>query len=240
MPIALEVIATSVDDALAAEQGGAARVELVRSLDRGGLTPPLALVDAVLAHVRDAGARDGPRDRAARGAEPGSARRVSSTRRAHRAAPRGWAGVRRAGGRTHRRGAARRRRRRGGPCPSRFIARSKTWSIPWPPWRRLGTSSGGRPRALRRGSRRPGPRGRNGWARWSGRAAAGLTDARWRRNHRRGPESLVAGAGADARCTSAGWCASRPRSTAASRPRASPPSSPACAISGPEPATSFL
>ena len=52
MPIALEVIATTVDDAVAAEQGGAARVELVRSLDRGGLSPPLELVDAVLAHVR--------------------------------------------------------------------------------------------------------------------------------------------------------------------------------------------
>lgn len=51
-PLALEVIATSVDDAAAAEQGGAARVELVAALDRGGLTPPLALVDAVLARVR--------------------------------------------------------------------------------------------------------------------------------------------------------------------------------------------
>ncbi len=52
MPFTLEVIATSVEDAVAAERGGASRVELVRSLDRGGLSPPLELVDAVLAHVR--------------------------------------------------------------------------------------------------------------------------------------------------------------------------------------------
>jgi len=51
-PLALEVIATSLDDALAVEQGGAARIELVTSLERGGLTPPLALVDAVLSRVR--------------------------------------------------------------------------------------------------------------------------------------------------------------------------------------------
>lgn len=51
-PVALEVICTSVDDARAAEDGGAARVELVAALDRGGMTPPLELVDAVLAAVR--------------------------------------------------------------------------------------------------------------------------------------------------------------------------------------------
>lgn len=50
--VALEVICTSVADARAAEDGGAARLELVASLDRGGMTPPLALVDAVLAAVR--------------------------------------------------------------------------------------------------------------------------------------------------------------------------------------------
>lgn len=52
MPLLLEVIATSVDDALAIDAGGAARIELVAALDRGGLTPPLAMVDAVLARVR--------------------------------------------------------------------------------------------------------------------------------------------------------------------------------------------
>ena len=52
MAIALEVIATSVADAVAAETGGAARVELVRDLDRGGLTPDIDLVDAVLDAVR--------------------------------------------------------------------------------------------------------------------------------------------------------------------------------------------
>ncbi len=51
MPLALEVIATSVDDAVRAEAGGASRIELVRELDRGGMTPPLGLVDAVLAAV---------------------------------------------------------------------------------------------------------------------------------------------------------------------------------------------
>ena len=52
VPLALEIIATSLDDALAAEQGGAARIELVSSLERGGLTPSLALVDEVLSRVR--------------------------------------------------------------------------------------------------------------------------------------------------------------------------------------------
>ena len=51
MPLALEVIATSVDDAMRAEEGGASRIELVRELARGGMTPPLDLVDAVLAAV---------------------------------------------------------------------------------------------------------------------------------------------------------------------------------------------
>jgi copper homeostasis protein len=53
-PVALEVICTSVADARAAEKGGAARLELVVSLDRGGMTPPVALVDAV---IEDAGTR---------------------------------------------------------------------------------------------------------------------------------------------------------------------------------------
>lgn len=52
VPIALEVIATSVADAVAAEAGGAARIELVRDLGRGGLTPDVSVVDAVLDAVR--------------------------------------------------------------------------------------------------------------------------------------------------------------------------------------------
>ena len=48
----LEVIASSVEDAIAAEQGGADRLELVRDLELGGLTPPLELVRAVRAAVR--------------------------------------------------------------------------------------------------------------------------------------------------------------------------------------------
>ena len=43
----LEVIASSVDDAIEAEKGGASRLEVVRDLDRGGLTPPLELVRAI-------------------------------------------------------------------------------------------------------------------------------------------------------------------------------------------------
>jgi copper homeostasis protein len=50
--LTLEVIATSVGDAVAAEHGGADRLELVVDLPRGGMTPPLALIDAVLDRVR--------------------------------------------------------------------------------------------------------------------------------------------------------------------------------------------
>lgn len=48
----LEVIASSLEDAVEAEAGGADRIELVRDLAAGGLTPPLDLVDAVLSRVR--------------------------------------------------------------------------------------------------------------------------------------------------------------------------------------------
>ena len=47
MDVLIEVIACSVDDALEAERGGAGRVELVRELGRGGLTPSLDFVDRV-------------------------------------------------------------------------------------------------------------------------------------------------------------------------------------------------
>ena len=52
VPMLLEVIACSLEDALAAEAGGADRLELVRDLAAGGMTPSLDLVDAVLARVR--------------------------------------------------------------------------------------------------------------------------------------------------------------------------------------------
>ena len=48
----LEVIATTLEDGLEAEAGGADRLEVVRDLDRGGLTPPVAIVEALLARVR--------------------------------------------------------------------------------------------------------------------------------------------------------------------------------------------
>jgi len=43
----LEVIVSSVTDAIEAEQGGAARLEIVRDLKRGGLTPPYELVEKI-------------------------------------------------------------------------------------------------------------------------------------------------------------------------------------------------
>lgn len=48
----LEVIATSLMDAMAAEQGGAHRIELITRFDVGGLTPPLGLVQDVLHYVK--------------------------------------------------------------------------------------------------------------------------------------------------------------------------------------------
>jgi copper homeostasis protein CutC len=48
----LEVIVSSLDDAIEAERGGATRLEIVRDLNRGGLTPPLGLVSDILATVR--------------------------------------------------------------------------------------------------------------------------------------------------------------------------------------------
>ena len=44
----LEVIACSVEDAVAAAQGGADRLELISHYEVGGLTPPLELVRQVL------------------------------------------------------------------------------------------------------------------------------------------------------------------------------------------------
>jgi copper homeostasis protein len=48
----LEVIACTVEDALAAERGGAHRLELVRDLGRGGLTPSPAVVAEIVRAVR--------------------------------------------------------------------------------------------------------------------------------------------------------------------------------------------
>jgi copper homeostasis protein len=52
MPVFLEVIVTSAAEALAAERGGADRLELVRDLNLGGLTPPYRVVEEVLASVK--------------------------------------------------------------------------------------------------------------------------------------------------------------------------------------------
>jgi copper homeostasis protein len=51
-PKVLEVIATSLEDALEAERGGAGRIELVRALAMGGLTPDLQLPGSVSTRVK--------------------------------------------------------------------------------------------------------------------------------------------------------------------------------------------
>jgi len=48
---ALEVITLSVEDGLAAEAGGATRLEVVRDIRADGLTPDVRLVEDLLAHV---------------------------------------------------------------------------------------------------------------------------------------------------------------------------------------------
>lgn len=52
MNCVLEVIICSVEDALQAERGGATRLEIVRDLPRGGLTPSLSLVEQTLRAVQ--------------------------------------------------------------------------------------------------------------------------------------------------------------------------------------------
>jgi copper homeostasis protein len=47
----LEVIVCSVADAIAAEKGGANRLEIIVDFDRGGMTPPIKLVREILASV---------------------------------------------------------------------------------------------------------------------------------------------------------------------------------------------
>jgi len=50
-PYLLEVIACSVNDAIAAERGGAQRLEIISHYEVGGLTPPLELVTEIAAAV---------------------------------------------------------------------------------------------------------------------------------------------------------------------------------------------
>ncbi len=47
----LEVIVTSVEDAIAAEKGGANRLEIIVDFERGGITPPIQLVKEIQASV---------------------------------------------------------------------------------------------------------------------------------------------------------------------------------------------
>ncbi len=48
----LEVIACSLEDAIAAEQGGADRLEIISHFEVGGLTPPIGLVSDIIAKVK--------------------------------------------------------------------------------------------------------------------------------------------------------------------------------------------
>lgn len=52
MRIKLEVIALSLEDALAAEEGGADRIELIAAMEEGGLTPPIDLAERVAARTK--------------------------------------------------------------------------------------------------------------------------------------------------------------------------------------------
>ena len=47
MPLLLEIIVQTVDDARAAEAGGADRLEVVRDINQDGLTPSLGVVRAI-------------------------------------------------------------------------------------------------------------------------------------------------------------------------------------------------
>src|SRR5262245_41657408 len=51
MALILEVIASSVEDAIAAARGGAHRLEVVRDLSSGGLTPSIDLVRRIQREV---------------------------------------------------------------------------------------------------------------------------------------------------------------------------------------------
>lgn len=48
----LEVIVSSLQDAIEAEQGGADRLEVVRDFEQGGLTPCRALVEQIMSQVK--------------------------------------------------------------------------------------------------------------------------------------------------------------------------------------------
>ena len=52
LKVELEVIACTLEDALAAEEGGATRLEITVDLDQAGLTPPVDLVEKIIRHTK--------------------------------------------------------------------------------------------------------------------------------------------------------------------------------------------
>ena len=54
----LEVIVSSLEDALEAEQGGAGRLEVVRNLELGGLTPSFEIVQRICQNSCNTGSGD--------------------------------------------------------------------------------------------------------------------------------------------------------------------------------------
>lgn len=51
-PIFVEVIASTLEEAILADQAGAHRIELAVNLQKGGLTPPVEMVEAVVSRIR--------------------------------------------------------------------------------------------------------------------------------------------------------------------------------------------
>ncbi len=81
----LEVIALSADDALAAQDAGADRVELLGTMDHDGLSPSAALVEQTAARV-SIGVRAMVRLDAGFGADPGAVNKLARLVRDYRSA----------------------------------------------------------------------------------------------------------------------------------------------------------
>ena len=210
-PLALEVIATSVDDALAAEQGGAARIELVTALDRGGLTPSMALVEARARARAHPCARHGAQTGAARGPRPARAPTAGRTGARHRTARvDGLVFGALVDGRIDEplldavAGAS------GRPITFHRAFEDSAW-IPTrglPSWRVTPRWTA----CCATGAAAAGPNGHRGWPTWAAQAGAGLQMLAGGGITDEALTAAVAGARPCARCTSGGSCANRPPS----------------------------